>query len=351
MNKSINNSDVDIDINSIINCKPSPSSPFLAVSPFFSGQYLFSRQQSAQKDSKKIYDKLFQFPDFGTNPDFRRLLEQPRADRPNLPAYQNWRVPLADSREADEEWVSGLNDQNFKVFQQPVQNKGPGFENVHLSDKNGSTGISTKSMVMLNPRTQRQSGNFQLKDSIEDYDEQKYELTTFYLKRFNMFSNSSKYASTVEDIASEVSKPEPYIKKLNKPITKPQINKIKQKTHEKRSKRKITCNCKNSSCIKMYCECFRENGYCNKNCKCKDCKNFQNSTDRNLNLQNISKRQADEFAFKLSKEEMKNQPYSSKKSCRCKKSQCQKKYCECYNDGAFCNAECCCTDCLNSDSR
>ncbi len=36
------------------------------------------------------------------------------------------------------------------------------------------------------------------------------------------------------------------------------------------------CNCKNSKCIKLYCECFRNGKNC-KNCDCKGCENFEDS--------------------------------------------------------------------------
>lgn len=35
------------------------------------------------------------------------------------------------------------------------------------------------------------------------------------------------------------------------------------------------CNCKKSSCLKKYCECFQASINCSDNCKCNDCKNFE----------------------------------------------------------------------------
>jgi hypothetical protein len=37
---------------------------------------------------------------------------------------------------------------------------------------------------------------------------------------------------------------------------------------------RITCNCKNSQCFKLYCECFSTMSYCDpKLCSCKNCMN------------------------------------------------------------------------------
>lgn len=38
------------------------------------------------------------------------------------------------------------------------------------------------------------------------------------------------------------------------------------------------CNCKKSSCLKKYCECFQGGIFCTEMCKCADCKNFDVSS-------------------------------------------------------------------------
>ena len=99
-------------------------------------------------------------------------------------------------------------------------------------------------------------------------------------------------------------------------------------------KKTIRCNCVKSFCMKMYCECFKNGRSC-KDCNCVDCCN----TEDRENL-NTSKR----FGVENIKQEQKH----IVKTCTCKKSQCQKGYCECYQNGRQCSKECKCIDCLNN---
>jgi hypothetical protein len=39
------------------------------------------------------------------------------------------------------------------------------------------------------------------------------------------------------------------------------------------------CHCKNSHCLKKYCECFTGSALCGINCKCQSCKNYEGSVD------------------------------------------------------------------------
>lgn len=351
MNNSLNNSDVDVDINSIFNRKSSPNSPFLVVSPFFSGQFNLNRPRTPQQDVSKMHGRMFAVPDFGYYNDTKRLLEQPKVEWPNLPSFNNWRVPVIDPRDIPNTISTDLNSNGLKFIQTQSQFKDKAQENLNSVETMISTKISTNSMIMENPMAKQGGDNFHLKDSVENKDEQRYNFTSFYLKKFNMFSNSLASLPTVDDSVLEPPKAALNGKKIKKPALKPLARVGKTKGPEKKSKRKITCNCKNSGCIKMYCECFREVGYCGSLCKCKDCKNVETNAERKFSLTNLHKKQADEFAFKLSRDEAAKQLANGTRNCKCKKSQCQKKYCECYNDGAFCNAECCCMDCLNFDTK
>lgn len=41
----------------------------------------------------------------------------------------------------------------------------------------------------------------------------------------------------------------------------------------KKSSDSKPCNCRNSKCLKRYCDCFAAGIYCNAECKCEECHN------------------------------------------------------------------------------
>ena len=106
------------------------------------------------------------------------------------------------------------------------------------------------------------------------------------------------------------------------------------------SKKFLGCNCKNSGCLKRYCECFSRMRYCSANCQCKNCYN---------NINNEKKRSE---AIKVY---MIKSPIAFNKinidinniTCNCKKSNCLKNYCECFQFGLKCSHNCGCVGCKN----
>ena len=88
------------------------------------------------------------------------------------------------------------------------------------------------------------------------------------------------------------------------------------------------CSCKKSSCLKSYCECFAKKRMCF-NCNCEGCKN---------NYDTIKNKKT----FKKKK---------SKILCKCTKSKCQKKYCDCYKNNKLCELRCRCVDCFNKNNK
>jgi hypothetical protein len=48
------------------------------------------------------------------------------------------------------------------------------------------------------------------------------------------------------------------------------------------------CNCKKSSCLKKYCECFQAGIACSRNCRCVDCKNHEGDAARQASSRRLS---------------------------------------------------------------
>lgn len=103
------------------------------------------------------------------------------------------------------------------------------------------------------------------------------------------------------------------------------------------------CSCKRSQCLKMYCDCFAAGGYCGPGCGCVGCSNTLASNGAVFEARSaILAKDSTAFEAKVLRGE------GHKKGCRCKRSKCLKKYCECYNAGAKCNpAVCQCDGCEN----
>ena len=88
------------------------------------------------------------------------------------------------------------------------------------------------------------------------------------------------------------------------------------------------CTCKKNQCIKKYCDCYLNHRYC-RNCRCENCLNVPGSNIKNYNENNFSKGII---------------------ICTCEKSNCNKKYCECFKANQKCNDKCRCVNCNNKDN-
>lgn len=62
---------------------------------------------------------------------------------------------------------------------------------------------------------------------------------------------------------------------------------------------KKNCNCKNSRCLKLYCECFSSGEYC-KNCNCNGCcNNIENESIRKKTVAEVLERNPNAFRPKI----------------------------------------------------
>lgn len=117
-----------------------------------------------------------------------------------------------------------------------------------------------------------------------------------------------------------------------------------------KKKRKFACNCKKSKCLKLYCECFRKGVFCDEeSCNCVECKNTELNKEFIKSIKHERKLEPKVFLTKLYID-----PQGLKRwrgGCKCKRSGCQKKYCECYRAGATCGHECVCSGCKNCEIK
>ena len=104
------------------------------------------------------------------------------------------------------------------------------------------------------------------------------------------------------------------------------------------------CTCSKTGCRKKYCACFSKGRLCD-GCECKNCQNCiptalsQSPIQKVQNENNIE----DEYNNENEIQSPKNQ----RVICNCTKSNCMKKYCECFKQGFRCNSLCRCLDCKN----
>ena len=121
----------------------------------------------------------------------------------------------------------------------------------------------------------------------------------------------------------------------------------KTRPRKKTQDKSVCCNCQKSRCLKLYCDCFAIDSYCN-DCSCVDCMNtLENEEARKDAISGILEKNPEAFRPKITSSENRAR---HQKGCNCKRSGCKKRYCECFQSGIKCTDICKCSACSNKDA-
>ena len=118
---------------------------------------------------------------------------------------------------------------------------------------------------------------------------------------------------------------------------------IKNEKSVRKMRKNVRCNCRKSQCQKMYCDCLAERRFCGENCCCKGCKNVPGMRE-----ESVKKKRRKAFWGEDDWSEGTGRDF---KGCNCKRSRCEKKYCDCFSMGTKCGEGCCCVNCKNKPGK
>jgi hypothetical protein len=353
MNKSFELSEIEMDANrSIFENKPQTprlvsnkrSNPFTdLVNNFKESSRMTPKNMRNTKGEKNISNSISNIPYSPAN-----LIYSPIPTRhymrDNYTLLRSYNSPIFD-REKSPSLVTGLLElvnQKLNVAKKIYEE----FDSVvsdnveEIQKHNRFNIIFSKQKKFYNPiRSDNfdSQNNVQLKEIKDEQFLHKGKRASFFLKKINLFNK--KFISDI--IESKLHK----VKKIKKDKDKEQ--KL-LKREKKRKKKYTTCKCKSTSCLKLYCECFKNNGYCNHNCSCLDCKNNEDHKSERASIINQIETKQSNINFITPPVSLPIPSSKTNLSCNCKKSQCLKKYCDCFSNNQGCGSNCRCSDCLNT---
>ncbi|TMS38178.1 hypothetical protein L596_004955 [Steinernema carpocapsae] len=168
------------------------------------------------------------------------------------------------------------------------------------------------------------------------------------LPPYNPYAQASSSSAYADDYASEVLELVP-----SKPFTPTAYVPPAKSTQKKKlpAGAKKPCNCNKSMCLKLYCDCFANGEFC-RDCNCKDChNNLDHEAERSRAIKASLERNPNAFKPKIGNAKGKSDVERlHQKGCHCKKSNCLKNYCECFEAKVPCTDRCKCCSCRNTET-
>jgi hypothetical protein len=163
------------------------------------------------------------------------------------------------------------------------------------------------------------------------------------------FTNNPQHIITTNQNFSRNLVPFPF--DLAEPIEKSKSRELVSETKIIPIKDKTTsegCNCRNTKCLKLYCDCLRKGKICGENCNCAGCENHTASALRKDRIRYIEKKNPQAFKPIIVESRACDTVKVHNKGCNCRKSNCLKNYCECHQFGVRCTDSCKCSECKNT---